>query len=162
MSFDYQAMYEDAKAELARLQTFKANHETKLVEIDSQIEAATRIANAAAAVIGEQPVASIDSDWLANADAAALHAAGISVAAKAVIDSEPDADLTAPMVRDALQTRGWNWERYSNPLSTLHTVLKRLAESGVINRGGDGKYFSTKRRRPEGRLPKPSESVRAR
>jgi hypothetical protein len=163
MAFDYLAMYQEAKAELERLQIFKANHETKLVEVEHEIEAATRIANAAAAIIGADPVASLDSAWVVNADAATLRAAGISVASKAMIDSDPDSDFTAKLVKEALEKRGWDWKNYANPLSTLHTVLKRLGDSGAIKSDGDGKYYSTRRRERHGLLkplPKPSESVR--
>jgi hypothetical protein len=144
-SFDYKKTYADAIAELTRLQAQKANHETALLEIETQIEATTRIANAAAAMAGELPVASLDSDlWAADADT--LHAAGISVATKAAVDSEPNVDLNAKKVKDILEDRGWDWSKYVNPLSTLHTTLKRLADSGAIKPTGDGKYYSTKRR----------------
>jgi hypothetical protein len=143
---DFKKTYVDSMAELTRLQTKKANLEADLADTDNEIEATTQIANAAASVIGEPPVPTLTSDWWINADAETLQAAGISIAVKAVIDSETDASFTAPMVRDALAKRGWDWGKYVNPLSTLHTVLKRLAEGGAINRTGDGRYRSSRER----------------
>jgi hypothetical protein len=44
------------------------------------------------------------------------------------------APLTPLEVRDRLQATGFDVNRYSNPLAAIHTVLRRLTESGEAKR----------------------------
>ena len=44
------------------------------------------------------------------------------------------AAMTPLEVRDRLQATGFDINRYSNPLAAIHTVLRRLAESGEAKR----------------------------
>ena len=44
------------------------------------------------------------------------------------------APMTPLEVRDRLQSTGFDINRYSNPLAAIHTVLRRLTESGEIRR----------------------------
>ena len=46
-----------------------------------------------------------------------------------------DAPLTAPEVRDRLKTIGVDVDKYSNPLASIHTVLKRMHDSGELKEG---------------------------
>ncbi len=40
--------------------------------------------------------------------------------------------MTASEVRDALERLGFDMKSYSNPLATIHTVLRRLTESDEV------------------------------
>ena len=42
--------------------------------------------------------------------------------------------MTPLDVRDRLQSTGFDINRYSNPLAAIHTVLRRLTESGEVRR----------------------------
>jgi len=44
------------------------------------------------------------------------------------------APMTPLEVRDRLQSTGFDINRYSNPLAAIHTVLRRLTESGEVRR----------------------------
>lgn len=44
------------------------------------------------------------------------------------------APMTPLEVRDRLQSTGFDLKRYSNPLAAIHTVLRRLTESGDARR----------------------------
>jgi hypothetical protein len=44
------------------------------------------------------------------------------------------APMTPLEVRDRLQSTGFDINRYSNPLAAIHTVLRRLTESGDVRR----------------------------
>ncbi len=44
------------------------------------------------------------------------------------------APMTPLEVRDRLQSTGFDINRYSNPLAAIHTVLRRLTESGEARR----------------------------
>jgi hypothetical protein len=44
------------------------------------------------------------------------------------------AQMTPLEVRDRLQATGFDINRYSNPLAAIHTVLRRLAESGEVRK----------------------------
>ena len=46
-----------------------------------------------------------------------------------------DAPLTALEIRDRLKTIGVDLDKYSNPLASIHTVLKRMHESGELKEG---------------------------
>ena len=45
-----------------------------------------------------------------------------------------NAPMTPLDVRDRLQSTGFDINRYSNPLAAIHTVLRRLTESGEVRR----------------------------
>jgi hypothetical protein len=42
--------------------------------------------------------------------------------------------MTPLEVRDRLQSTGFDISKYSNPLAAIHTVLRRLTESGEVQR----------------------------
>ncbi len=125
---DYPKLFAEAKEALQKLHGEKANIENQLESLNGQIEAMTATVNAIAPLVGERPIPTL-KDTLINAGIDVLRAAGISVAVRAVMDAQPDKTFTAPTIRDLLQNQGWDWAGYANPLSTIHTVLKRLTET---------------------------------
>ena len=131
---DYQRMLADTKTELQSLQTAKANLETQLTSVNARIDAMTKTYNAIAPLLGEQPIPGI-MDTLINAGLEVLMTAGISVAVRSVLDAAPHESFTAAIMRDRLAAQGWDWGKYTNPLSTVHTVLVRLVESKAAKEG---------------------------
>ena len=68
--------------------------------------------------------------------------------------------LTAAEIRGHLEAMGFDCSRYSNPLASIHTVLRRLCRSGEANfapRSHDKPAFSSKR--PAGMLALPKSEV---
>jgi hypothetical protein len=158
---DYQRMFGQAAAELEKLQAAKHNLENQLSEVNAQIDAMTKTYNAIAPLVGEQVIPTI-ADIAVSAGIEVLKAAGISVAVRSLLDMHVSEDFTAAMVRDRLATKGWDWEKYVNPLSTVHTVLVRLAESGAAMEATtkDGKkcFYSARRTSPKPEPIKPVSS----
>jgi hypothetical protein len=128
---DYKDIYSKAKTALEKLHSVKANLEEKTSSVNAEIEAMTQTVNAIAPIIGAPSIPTI-KDMLLPPGTDILKAAGITVAVRALFDNKFSEDLSAPMVRDMLQEQGWDWSNYVNPLSTIHTVLKRLLEAGAI------------------------------
>jgi hypothetical protein len=137
----------------------------------------TQTANAIAPLIGEQRIPALTDFIPPIVGTAMLKAAGITVAVRILFDSRFSEDLNARMVKDLLQEQGWDWTNYTNPLSTIHTVLKRLFESGAIKETEEPKglvptlmagkkYYSAKRDfyqsiRPLGGVPSFHQSLMA-
>lgn len=148
---DYKQLFESVKGELERLHEGKANLEDKLERVNDRIDAMSKSYNAIAPLVGERPIATV-SDLFLPSNFAELKTAGISVAVRYILDSSPSVDFTASTVRDLLKEKGWDWSNYVNPLSTVHTVLTRLAASDAAERVvRDGKwvFYSSKRNPPK-------------
>jgi hypothetical protein len=66
------------------------------------------------------------------------------------------APMTPVQVRDRLQSTGFDIARYSNPLAAIHTVLRRLTESGEARRraASESRGAAYEFRLPEARLMK--------
>jgi len=147
-AIDYRNVFLQVKVELESLQTEKVIIETDLADLNAKVEAMTKTYNALAPLVGETPIPAADADeWFSpELDIDTLKAAGITVAVRTIIQSVPMErgeikGMTAAMVRDRLQELGWDWSKYTNPLATVHTVLKRLSDAGVITvdpKGKDG------------------------
>ena len=64
---------------------------------------------------------------------------GFTDAVRSVLRSNPGYSATATRVRDMLINSGFSLNSYSNPLASIHTILKRLAERGeaapTVNNG---------------------------
>jgi len=68
-----------------------------------------------------------------------LASEGLTDSCRAVLRSAGK-PLSAQEVKERLDGRGFDWSRYSNPASALHTVLKRLATRGqAVAAESDGK-----------------------
>ncbi len=143
-------MLAETKAQLDLLQKSKAQIESQLSSVRSQIDALTKTYNAIAPLVGVSPIPNLTA-MILDAGLEALKAVGISAAVRSVLDSSPDENFTAATVRDRLATRGWVWGEYANPLATVHATLVRLAKSGFAKEDvtGEGKkcFSSAKRNR---------------
>jgi hypothetical protein len=135
---DYLRIFAEVKIELQSLQDKKVVLETELGDLNARVDAMTKTYNAIAPLVGEPTIPQEDDPFgqFGGMDPSTLRAAGITVAVRTVIESipriSPHKPMTAAMVRDQLQQMGWDWDKYTNPLATVHTVLKRLSDSGVI------------------------------
>lgn len=56
---------------------------------------------------------------------------GFTDSVRNVLRNVPQA-LTAKQVRDLLRGAGFDLSSYTNPLASIHTILKRLAERGEV------------------------------
>ncbi len=120
MSIDYTTWYQNAQAELQRVRGEKAELELAVAAHDQQIAALIQTMNAIAPLIGEEAV---DLPAREEAPPAGMTDCIRNILAKA---GEP---LSASEVRDRLQEIGFDMQSYSNPLATVHTILRRLTES---------------------------------
>ena len=57
---------------------------------------------------------------------------GFTDSVRHVLRNVPSQALTAKKVRDLLRGAGFDLSSYTNPLASIHTILKRLAERGEV------------------------------
>jgi len=57
---------------------------------------------------------------------------GFTDSIRNVLRNVPSQALTAKQVRDLLRGAGFDLSSYTNPLASIHTILKRLAERGEV------------------------------
>jgi hypothetical protein len=57
---------------------------------------------------------------------------GFTDSVRHVLHNIPSQALTAKKVRDLLRGAGFDLSSYTNPLASIHTILKRLAERGEV------------------------------
>ncbi len=57
---------------------------------------------------------------------------GFTDSVRNVLRTNPECAVTATDVRDLLAEAGFTLSAYSNPLASIHTILKRLAERGEV------------------------------
>ena len=119
MPLDYKSWYESARAELAKVREEKAELARALADRDKQIAALIQTMNAIAPLVGEQPIEEPAADDTAGGMTDSIR----SILAHA---GEP---LSAAEIRDRLGALGFDMASYSNPLATIHTILRRLVES---------------------------------
>ncbi|HLJ46957.1 MAG TPA: hypothetical protein VKU01_13160 [Bryobacteraceae bacterium] len=117
MALDYRALYETTKAELEKLEAEKNELQVAIGERDKQIGALIQTMNAIAPLIGETPPET--------------PAGGMTDSIRKLM-AEAGHPLTAVEIRDRLEAMGFDMKSYSNPLATIHTVLRRLADAGEV------------------------------
>ncbi len=117
MAMDYRALYETTKNEIQKLEAEKIELQLAIAERDKQIAALIQTMHAIAPLIGETPPES--------------PAGGMTDSIRKLM-AEAGHPLTASEIRDRLEAMGFDMKSYSNPLATIHTVLRRLADSGEV------------------------------
>jgi hypothetical protein len=120
MSVDFQSWYSNAKAELEQLVGEKAALERELDDREKRIAVLERTVNFLAPLVGEKAVT-----------AAAPENAGMTDSIREILRKSPE-PITASEIRDSLEKLGFDMKSYSNPLATVHTVLRRLAEADEV------------------------------
>ena len=118
MAVDYQAWYESARAELEKLQAEQAELERAHEEQERKIAELVKTVNFLAPLVGQQTVA-------------ATPPAGMTDCIRDVLKDAPE-PLTAAEIREKLEALGFDMKSYSNPLATIHTVLRRLTEADEV------------------------------
>jgi hypothetical protein len=128
MSVDFPSWYENAKAELEKLQGERAELERQLEERESQIAVLKRTVNFLAPLVGEEPAPAVAPE---GAGQNAGQSAGMTDSVREILRTSPEPQ-TASEIRDALERLGFDMKSYSNPLATIHTVLRRLTEADEV------------------------------
>jgi hypothetical protein len=132
--FDYDEVWDSAQAELEELQKGKDIAERTLAEINMRIEAVAAVVRAVEPMVGRQPpLFGILSPEGASLESLVEMAGEYRVTSNIrLVLRSADAGLSAPEIRAALQSSGWDVSSYSNPLAFIHTVLRRLVEADEI------------------------------
>lgn len=116
MSIDYAAWFASAKDELAQIQEHRTELQRQAAEDDKKIAALTKTLQALAPLAGEETPVSAENS-----------ASGITDRIRSILRQSGD-PLTPSQIRDLLEEAGCDMKSYSNPLSTIHTVLRRLVD----------------------------------
>ncbi len=123
MTVDYHAWYANAASELERVIKERLEFEREIEDRDRQIAALNQTIRAIAPLIGEKPPEmALDPE---------LAASGMTDCVRAIL-SKATEPVTASEIRESLESLGFDMKSYSNPLATIHTVLRRLTESGEV------------------------------
>jgi hypothetical protein len=126
MSVDYMAWFQNAKAELAKIKRETLALQAQIEEHDKQAAALTQTMKALAPLVGEQPPPDVQIATDSDTPSGGMTDCVRAILKKAV---EP---VTASEIRESLEAIGFDMNSYSNPLATIHTVLRRLTESGEV------------------------------
>jgi hypothetical protein len=138
----FRAIYDNATAQIKTLQEEREKTERHLEEISRQLEAWIQTANAAAPMVGEEQVSTPSA--LVNAGAEIMKEAGITATVRMILRNNQNGHFSPPAIRERIKTEGWDLEKtYTNPLSVIHTVLRRMVDSGEISEitTPDGKKY---------------------
>lgn len=125
MTIDYTSWYTNARAELAKVQEEKAQFQREIAARDQQIAALVQTMNAIAPLVGERAIE------VPAGTEGEPPAVGMTDSIRAIL-KEAGEPLTASEVRERLETAGFDMKSYSNPLATIHTVLRRLTDAGEL------------------------------
>jgi hypothetical protein len=126
MSVDYMAWFQNAKTELARIKRETLALQAQIEERDKQAAALAQTMRALAPLVGEQPPPDVQP-----AEDAETPPGGMTDCVRAILRKAVK-PLTASEIRESLEAIGFDMKSYSNPLATIHTVLRRLGESGEV------------------------------
>lgn len=121
MSIDYPAWFAEAKSELQVLQQHREELQRQLAETDKKMSSLAKTLSALAPLAGEEPPPSPPDPG----------SGGITDRIRSILrqSGEP---LSPVQIRDLLEEAGCDLNGYVNPLSTIHTVLRRLLEGREI------------------------------
>ena len=106
---DYRRALEAAAREYETLTAQRAELDARIAQLQHSIAALTKLC-------GYEPTVPL----------------GLADACRLVLRNAAD-PLTALEVRDRLDAVGINLDKYSNPLASIHTILKRMHESGEVS-----------------------------
>lgn len=120
MAIDYTALYTSAKSELLELEERKAELLRSVEELERQSVALCRTMNAIAPLIGEEivPEPNLVEESI-----------GMTERVRQIL-ARSRLPLLASEIRDRLEETGVAMRSYSNPMATVHSVLRRLTEAG--------------------------------
>ncbi len=108
---------------MARLIKENLESQREIEDRNQQIAALQQTMKAIAPLAGEQaPEPVLDADTPPG---------GMTDCIRAILEKAVE-PMTASELRERLESIGFDMESYSNPLATIHTVLRRLTEAGEI------------------------------
>jgi hypothetical protein len=122
MSIDYKQWYAEAKDELRSLEERREDLTRQTAENEGKIAGLIQTINAMAGLAGEDPVPSPPG---------AGEVIGITDRIRHIL-RESGQPLSTTEIRDLLESAGCDLKGYSNPMATIHTVLRRLQEGEEI------------------------------
>src|SRR5207244_9556456 len=122
MSIDFKQWYAEATAELRTLQERREDLARQTAEIEGKIGGLIQTINAVAGLAGEEPVPLPPGSG---------EVIGITNRIRNIL-RESGQPLSTTEIRDLLETAGCDLKAYSNPMATIHTVLRRLEEGEEI------------------------------
>jgi hypothetical protein len=125
MSIDYTALYKSAQSELQALRSEKAELERSIANRDAQMAALVQTMNAIAPLVGEKPLEAPPNGDAENPPA------GMTGCIRTIL-AQAGGPLSASEIRAKLESIGFDMKSYSNPLATIHTILRRLTESAEV------------------------------
>lgn len=125
MGMDYASVYAGARAELEALEQRRLELLDSLEDLDRHSVALRQTMNAIAPLIGEELVP-VPKDAVA----------GLTDSVRQIL-SRAKESLSASEIRERLRERGFSVDAYSNPLATVHTILRRLTDSGHVESAVD-------------------------
>lgn len=123
MAVDYQEWYRNAKAERARILNEKLQLQREIENRNQQIAALSQTMKAIAPLAGEEPPEPVDDSDTPPG--------GMTDSIRAILTKSCE-PLTAAEIRECLEAMGFDMKSYSNPLATIHTVLRRLSDSSEV------------------------------
>ncbi len=131
MSLDYQSTQASLREELERLARIRERIASRLARVDQRIKAVSSAHKSLERALQrgseESPIVTPPGE------------AGFKITANIREVLQDGKELSAPQIRNALVSRGWDIEEkdYKNPLAIIHTVLKRLIEDGTVSAYAD-------------------------
>jgi|SRR5579871_935296 len=152
MSVDYAAWLESARAELFRLQCQKdallqqrATLDAQEQEVNAKIDAMAQTMSALAPLVPEANVVSSLSGFLSSIGKTMVEMT-MRERIRAILHANAAHEFSAVEIRNELERLNFSLESYSNALSTIYTVLRRLvmAEEAWERTRSDGKKFQAR------------------
>lgn len=135
----FRALCETVSELLAQKRADEDNLEAQLEIVRQQIAGLEELLNAAT------PFTSGMKVWVADvAIVEGVAALALAEAIRKILDHNPQA-RTPRGIRDSLAASGYDLSQHNNALASIHGVLKRMADSGEIDRidvGGKTRYRS--------------------
>ena len=122
----YVLMYRQAIADLAAALGERAALEERLEEVKNVIQQLREIAYSTSAYRGLDPKAEYPNLFIDGG----IVDVGFTDAVRATFT--PGKGMTAIQVRNDLINAGFDLDGYTNPLATIHTILKRLVKAGEL------------------------------
>jgi hypothetical protein len=105
--------------------------------LNAEIDKVTQLVSACYNMLSEQDQKNYSNAFSTISEWYAKQEVGLTEAIRNVLQSNPKAWFTPIQIRDRLQQSGFNFSAYiSNPLSSVHSVLKRFKDTEVKTTDG--------------------------
>jgi hypothetical protein len=130
MNVDFTKALETARKQREALVLKRAELDAERKEVDVQIMQLEKAIESLSPLTNEDPAEVIIADYNRRF-AEGLRNLGLADACRAVLQSN-GMFMTPTAIRDTLETQGFPLEQYSNPLASIHGILKRFEDSGEV------------------------------